>query len=141
MPTATTCDALTIRAATNADGERIGWLTWQAGFTIDGVDWSCVEPNWLVAEHDGRIVGAVQVLPGKPFATMERLSIEQTLPTRLKAVLTKELCYAGCRVLRSLGAQFVCGVVIDAREGFRKVLERRGVRKLTTGHLYMLKVR
>lgn len=131
----------TIRAATNADGERIGWLLWQAGFTIDGIDWSRVEPNWIVAEHEGRIVGAIQVLPGVPIAVMERLSIEQTLPKRLKAVLARELCYEGCRVLRAMGAQFVSGMVIEERHGFRNVLERRGVRKLITGHLYMLKVR
>lgn len=140
LRTATTL-AIAIRAATNADGERIGWLAWQAGFTIDGIDWSRVEPNWIVAVQHNSLIGALQVLPGVPIAVMERLCIEQTLPKRTKAIVTKELMYEGCRILKSMGAQFVSGMVIDARKDFCKVLERRGVRKLTTGHLYLLRVR
>lgn len=134
-------EAVTIRAATNADGEKIGELSWAAGFTIEGIDWSCVEPNWLVAEYGGDVVGAVQLCPGKPIGRIELLSIDQRLPHRAKSTVVRELLFAACRVLRSLGAQFVSGLVDDTRESFMQVLSRRGVRKLSTGVIYLLKVR
>lgn len=141
MSVTATRPTVTIRAATNADGERIGWLSWQAGFTIDDLDWSVVEPNWLVAERDGRVIGAVQMCPGRPIGRLELLSIEQSLPHYTKGRVVRALLYAGCRVLRSLGSQFVSGLVVPTREGFCEVLEARGVRKLTTGNIYLMKVR
>ena len=56
-----------IRLAQDSEGEDIHHILDEVGQIPDGLDWSRVYPYWLVAEHDGIIVGCAQVLPGFPL--------------------------------------------------------------------------
>ncbi len=55
------------RLARANDGPAIGKLMNEAGDY--GVDWSTVDPSnwWIVAERDGDVVGAVQVIMSRPY--------------------------------------------------------------------------
>ena len=57
----------TIRLARDSEGEDIRHILDEVGQIPEGLDWSRVYPYWLVAEHDGIIVGCAQVLPGFPL--------------------------------------------------------------------------
>ena len=55
-----------IRIASVADAPAIQELLKNNGLWVGGLDWSELE-GWFVAEHKGLVIGAFQVLPGKPL--------------------------------------------------------------------------
>lgn len=59
-----------IRLATASDGPAIGLLFAQCEWNDYGVQWSTVDPTnwWLLAERNGQLVGAVQLMVSLPFA-------------------------------------------------------------------------
>jgi N-acetylglutamate synthase-like GNAT family acetyltransferase len=114
-----------VRLATNADGPRIGELLTGMGFR-DALDWSDIAPYWLVAEEEGRIIGAVQTVLGKPVGWMELLSIDPGLSHKRKAMVVRALIYRGMALLQGAGAQMVMFSVPHELRSYRAVLERRG---------------
>ena len=130
-----------VRAATDDDAPRVGWLAYQAGVTLDGLDWSRVAPYWLVAEQEGELVGAVQLCPSLPIAGLEMLSVSHALPHKTKAATVKMLLLMGCATLQRMGAQYVRGVVGPRRQSFIKILLKRGAIHLSDGGVYLMKVR
>lgn len=57
----------TTRLATQADVPAIQALCKEASMFIEGVDWSDIEPFWIVAEYKGEVVGCINMCLGKPF--------------------------------------------------------------------------
>lgn len=130
-----------VRAAVDADGEQIGALVWRAGFTVESIDWTHIQPYWLVAEVNGTILGAIQMCPGKPMARLELLSIDEGVRLILKGRLVKMLLRTACYAMQRAGAQIVCGVIPGRLASYRTVLERHGARKLSDGTMYLYWVR
>lgn len=56
-----------VRIATNADAENIRLILDENRMIPRGLDWTEVEPSWIVAEFNGVIVGCAQFLIGKPL--------------------------------------------------------------------------
>lgn len=119
-----------LRMATAADGLTMGNMLHLSGFKFEGVDWSKVSPNWLVAEIGGLIVGCICVYPGQPFGWKEFLCVEGELSHRARALVVRALHSQADALLRLAGSQFDCGGVGDDMPGYQRVIERRGARRV-----------
>lgn len=126
VPPSAKARAAEIRMAADADGERIGALVRDAGYSVEGVDWSRVAPYWIVAEIDGEIVGCLQVCPGLPIGRLELLGLDDALPHRQRSETYLALVYRGMAMLRAQGAQIASFIVPDQLTSYLRVLKRRG---------------
>ena len=126
--------------AKTADGARIGALARASGFALEGVDWTAgVHPHWLVAERDGEVVGAIQIILSKPIGWLEMLSLDPELSRRQKALAVKALILSGAASLRGFGAQMAMGTVSEEMARFRRILKKRGV--VDTGSGFVMAMR
>lgn len=66
----------TIRLAQDHEGEEVHAILAAVGQVPGGLDWSRVYPSWLVAEHDGIIVGVIQVIMGYPLSHIGFWAVE-----------------------------------------------------------------
>lgn len=123
-----------IRLATNADGPRIGELAEQNGFIKD-LDWTDIEPYWLVVENGRGVVGAVQVAPGKPCGRLEMLSTDPALERFERGRVVKALLDQGYATLTMGGAQIALGLIPFGLKSYKRVLKKRGAMVVTSGNL------
>ena len=126
-----------IRLATNADGPEIGELVEAGGFRVDGIDWSDIEPYWLVAENGAGIIGCLQVLPGKPIGRIEFLVVDEGLSHRERALVSKALGIQGYATLKMAGSQAASNLVNFKDKGFKRILKRRGARVMASGNMFL----
>jgi len=135
-------DHIEIRAGLNAEGDRVRDLVVQGGYNVAGLDfdWSDIEPYWLVAVVNGKIMGCLQLCPGKPVGRMELLSVEQGLGPRGRAVLVKGLVYDGMAALKFSGSQAVACLINFEEKGFKRILKKRGAVVLTSGNLLIRRI-
>ena len=131
---------INIRPALNSDGQTIGKMAYDAGFLLGGLDWDHIEPDWLVAEHKSAIVGAIQVLPGKPVGRLELLILDPQQPRRVKLMAMKHLTLAGCMIVRNYGGQVAMGLVRPQSASYRKIIEKRGAKNMGTVDMYAWEV-
>ncbi len=124
-----------IRLAQNEDGPRIGELARASGFGVEGIDWSSVHPFWLVAERDGEMVGAVQIILAKPIGWIEMLVLDPNLTRREQVMAVKALIDRSLLSLKVFGAQLAMWSVPHELEGYKRVLERRGAVVTSTGNV------
>ena len=124
-----------VRLAHDEDGPRIGELARASGFGIDGIDWSSVHPFWLVAEKDGEMIGAVQLILAKPIGWIEMLVLDADLTTRQQAMAVKTLVDRSLLSLKVFGAQLAMWSVPHELKGYKRVLERRGAVVTSTGNV------
>lgn len=125
------------RLATSEDGDAVHGLLVQNGSTYAGqdIDWSDIVPYWLVAEREGKVVGALQTCPGKPMGRIEMLVMDASLSQRERAITYREMVNASLSVLRGMGAQIVAVLVPDAMQEYRKFLEGRDCAAWESGTL------
>ncbi len=116
---------MNIRLATNDDGGRIQELLTEGGFTVEGLDWSDIEPYWLVAEEE-QIIGCIQIILAKPVGWLEFLGLEPSLGKKRKARAMKALVSHGAALLKGFGAQLAMGTVPEDLESYLTVLRHRG---------------
>ena len=126
-----------IRIAENVDGKTIGELAWSCGFTVEGISWEDIYPYWLVAEISGSIVGAIQVLLGRPIGRIENLCYDRSLRKRDQAAVVSGLVYQALAVLTLHGAQFASGFIPERFTEYLRVLESRGGESTGTGTLVL----
>ncbi len=124
-----------IRLATNADGPQIGELVLVAGFDVHGLDWSNIEPYWLVADEDDEVVGCVQVLPGLPIGRLELLALDEDLTHRQQAVIVRDLLEHGAATLTLGGAQLAAGLIPFTHKTYKRILKKRGCVVIATGNM------
>ncbi len=55
-----------IRWANPNEGPAIEAMVVSEHLCPSGIDWSRLD-GWMVAEHEGAVIGAVQVIPGRPL--------------------------------------------------------------------------
>ncbi len=116
-----------VRLAQDADGPRIGELARASGFGVEGIDWASVHPFWLVAERDGEVIGAINIVLSKPIGWLEMLSLDPDLSHRDQAMAVKALVERGAIALKVFGAQMAMGTVPEELGEYRQVLRKRGV--------------
>ena len=46
---------------------------------LDLGDWAGIYPYWLVAEREDQVIGALQILHGRPAGRLEFLGLDPTL--------------------------------------------------------------
>ena len=124
-----------IRMATNADGPTIGRLAQENGFDVEGLDWSDIEPYWLVAENGHGVVGAIQVAPGKPCGRLEMLAIDPKLEGFERGRVVKALLDQGYATLAVGGAQFALGLIPFELKSYKRVLKKRAAVVVASGNL------
>lgn len=125
-----------IRLAQDDDGPRIGELARASGFGVEGIDWSSVHPHWLVAERDGAVIGAIQIILARPIGWLEMLSLDPDLSHRDQAMAVKALVERGTIALKHFGAQLAMGVVPSEMVGYQRILEKRGAVDTGSGHTF-----
>jgi hypothetical protein len=136
---------ITIRLATSADGPAIGALQESNGFAFEdfGFDWTDIGANWLVAEHEDDIIGAIQVLPAKPFGRLESFVVDPTIGKKMRAVVVRDLGFAGYATLQQAGCQASLSTVYfrqgcsedRSTEDWLKAASRRGLIVFDQGHI------
>lgn len=124
-----------IRLGTNADGPRIGELVAAGGFDVIGLDWTLIEPYWLVADTDEEIVGCLQVLPGRPVGRLELLAADDSLTHRERARVLKALVEQGMATLQLAGAQLATGMVPFENKAYKRLLKKRGAVVIASGNM------
>ena len=87
-------------------------------------------PYWLLY-CDPDPMGCINVNPGMPVGRLEWLTVLKELPRRKYACVIRDLCYAGMHILKSQGSQKVAGYVADHDAKWKRVIERRGLVKLS----------
>ncbi len=88
-------------------------------------NWTDEDTNgWLVAETD-HVVGALQVLLGRPVGRLEVLSLDKELPVRQRHKIMTELMTTGIASLMATGSQYVIVNVGDGSGGFRRFIKKR----------------
>lgn len=104
----------TIRSGQDADGPAIGALFESVGLPRD-VDWSSpgISGWWLVGEHYGAIVGAVQVCLSKPWAWLSEIV---TAPWERDGRLAGALYLMALDLADKHGCQAVMGMVAEDRD-------------------------
>lgn len=118
-----------LRFAHDSDGPRVAEIAQACGFVFEGyeVDWSRLEPYWIVATIDERIVAALQVLPAYPIGRIDYLMIDPELGMRERAVTARRITDRAQDVLRLAGCP-LAGSTINPEEdaSYLRVAERRG---------------
>lgn len=128
---------MNIRLATNEDGARIGDLVESEGFYANvHMDWDDIAPHWIVAEKDGKVVGAIQVCPGKPIGRVEMLVIDSQIEGREKARMVRSLLLSANHALEQYGSQTATGFVPHSLKAYRNVLKKHGAVTIEHGALY-----
>lgn len=124
-----------IRLGTNADGPRIGELVAEGGFDVIGLDWTLIEPYWLVADTGEEIVGCLQVLPGRPVGRLELLAAEDSLTHRERAMVVKALLEQGMVTLQRAGVQLATGLIPFDHKEYKRLLKKRGAVVIASGNM------
>lgn len=120
------------RLAEDHEGPVLGDLFRRSGGNDWGADWTRgVYPYWMVTDTVP-IVGAVCVMPGKPFGRVEYLLTDPELPLRWKAIIVRDLCYAGLHLLKRHGGQFALSQIENAHATFLPAILKRGAVELVT---------
>lgn len=129
-----------IRMARDEDGPSIGKLFRSAHHADYGVDWTRpgVSGWWIVAERDGEVRGAIQVVVSKPIGHIGEIVVhpdEQGRASDGRGALGKRLgCLAfnlmvtALAMMTQAGVQIARGTVFDSphRRALMKVLTRYG---------------
>lgn len=124
-----------IRIASDEDGPTIGALAWDNGFRLKGVTWERVYPYWLVAELEGRIIGALQISHGIPVGRVETLCMADGLSHRERAICTRQILLAAMVILRSSGAQAFTSLVPFKLKSYKRLIKNRGGKVMDSGNM------
>lgn len=130
---------LTIRPARNDDGKRIKELVTQklGGLhdTFKEMSWRLIEPYWLVAEDEGKVIGCIQIIPSLPIAHMDFLCVDQSLRQRDKAICVKGLVMRSLSVAYAAGASITMSTIPFDMKQWKRVCKRRGAVAATQGNI------
>ena len=127
----------TVRSATDADMPHVGALFKTADYLDQDVDWTRphLAPYWLVADREGEIVGAVQVVAGRPYGFIGEIVVHPSvkgrradgvgsLRGRLPGSVATDLYLEAMRQLRGAGVQVIYGFVSDTLPGLQRIASR-----------------
>lgn len=130
---------ITVGLATNSEGVEIQRLVEEAGFKED-LDWQDIYPYWLIALHEDKIIGAIQVCLGKPIGRLEMLTTEKDLTGTQRAQVVALLLAQGIKTLKLHGVQMAAGLIDFKLKSYKKLIKRRGGWIMATGNLLGTKI-
>lgn len=130
-----------IRLATDEDGPKIGQLYKECDWPDHGADWTVPDIGkwWIVAELEGKMVGAMQMIASKPFGYIGDILVhpeERDRTFQSLGSLARLFFLTAMAVLRQAGVEIFMGIVADSQPEFKDVLCRHGAVKL--GHYELL---
>jgi len=129
---------VTIRMAKNDDGDAVAELMRKNDFfQWDGfeIDWSDLEPNWMVAEDCGKIIGCIQVVPAKPIGRIEILSVDPSLKFIHRGIVVKKLVEHATAIIWMFGSQAVSSMIPYELESYFECAADRGWIPISEGHM------
>ena len=126
-----------IRLAQNDEASQIQALLRYDGFEVDDLDWSDIYPYWLVAWHDGKIVGCLQVCLGKPIGRLECLTLAPWLSSHRKGRILQDLVFAGLATLRASGAGAAASMVSFENRSLQRWVKRHGAARAYGGNIFV----
>ena len=130
-----------VRFAENSEGELVRSLARHSGFEFeDWMDWSTLNPHWLIGEVMGEPVATLQVCYGRPVGRLEILSIDPRFETPTRAKIVGSMTESGLRVLQGYGACAASFVVPFALKGYKRWLKRRGCITLESGNIMLARL-
>lgn len=134
---------LKIRIGKGEDAEAMGRLAKASGFTFEGfdIDWTDLGCGWVVAEIHGEIVGAVQVLPGRPIGRIECLMLSPILGFKCRVVAYRGLLSVAMQALKAGGSQLGAGVIPFEMSDYASFARKRGWSRVASGNCYMARLR
>jgi N-acetylglutamate synthase-like GNAT family acetyltransferase len=135
---------INVRMAKNDDGPAVERLMEMNGFfqwDNWAIDWSDLEPHWLVAELDGEVVGCIQVVPAKPIGRMEVLSVNPELGLISKGAVVKRLTDQAVATNMVYGAQAVSSLISFSMPTFLRCALNRDWITLDEGPIVMRRLR
>lgn len=128
-----------VTIAQNEAGETIRGLVKDNGFFYEA-DWSDIYPYWLIATHEGEIVGCLQVLPGKPIGRIEMLATKTSLDKLKRANIAWRLYVTAVSMLRTQGSQVASSIVLFNNKGVKRSLKKRGANVEGQGNIMMMEI-
>ncbi len=131
--------APTVEMAKNEEGPIIGEIVRSHGFDIEA-DWTDIFPYWLVAKHEGEILGCIQVLPGKPIGRIEMLAMRTDLGDVKRAKVGWRLGIAALSTLSIAGSQLASSIIPFEHKRYKRLLKKRGWIVYNQGNLMMARV-
>jgi N-acetylglutamate synthase-like GNAT family acetyltransferase len=129
----------TLRFATNADGPAIAALMDSCGYDAKGLDWSAIEPYWIVSEEAGQVIGCAQVAYSKPMARVDMVGVSYELGAHRAAAVYRDLLVFAIAAMRDFGAQTAIGFVPFERRNIVKFYRRFGALPCAQGNMIELR--
>lgn len=129
-----------VRMAKNDDGDAVAALMKKDGcWQFDGweVDWSDLEPFWLLAEHDGVLLGCIQVVPAKPVGHMDELVIDPDLLLKSRYMVARALTDHAVATIKMYGAQAAQSIITTDQKSFFEGAKNRDWTEIDQGHIMM----
>ena len=117
-------DKVAIRLATNSAGPAIAAVLKENGIDLPGVDWSEVNPYWLIATVDDDVVGCCQVLIAKPFGFLDFIFVRKSVNFKFRAIAVRKLLQQGIRTLEVAGCSYAGGFVSEKNHKMMDVVEK-----------------
>ena len=127
-----------VRPAVNADGIAIKNLCLGAGFNgLEAVSFAEVAPHWLVAsrKNETEIIGAIEVLLGKPIGRLELMCFNLDLNKVEKAKVFQQLMLHGMATLKAYGSSMVSGLIPHGHKTYKNIFKNRGGVVLASGNM------
>ena len=118
-----------VRLALATDQKALASLYPNQG--LDPEVWTNPYPYWLVAERAEKVVGALQILHGRPAGRLEFLGLDPTLSHRQRAEAVYRLGHAGFAALKMNGSTFVTTAARFQDKAWKKILKRHFGMKIT----------
>jgi hypothetical protein len=133
-----------VRMAKNSDGDAVAALMDQSGsFQFDDwtIDWSDLDPTWLVAECDGKILGCVQSLPAKPIGRIEILCVDMSIEIDERRQIWLDLYRHAIAMHVMFGSQAVLCMISYLNTPMVHGAEKHGWIKTDEGFMFIKRIR
>lgn len=128
-----------LRMAEIEDGERLAALAKDNEVVPEGIelDWSHGATWWLLAEHEGDLIGAIQLCPSRPFGRLEMLMLRSDLTGKMRAATVLVLTESSYKILKRMGVTVAVGCIPFEEEGYLQSSKARGWGVVDSGNVVM----
>ena len=133
---------ITVRPVRNHEGDLLRQIVTRE-MTADWkeLDWTNIEPYWLAAVQDGKILAVIQVIVGYPMGIIEFLCFAEDYSDMQRARICKILSKSAIAGLVSAGVTAVSSSVPFHNKSWKNVLKRKwGCRVYASGNLLMKRI-
>lgn len=126
-----------VRFARDAEGMMIAQMVHGSHEHVPHVGWEKVYPYWLLAEHQGEPVAAVQLCYSLPVGRLEFLSFIPGLSYRVRALVVRSMLSLAMATLAKTGCHSVAGCVPFDQRSYRDILKANGCEVLMSGNILL----